>query len=258
MSDPAPTATFLNLPGAKRARVVDAAVAEFATRAYPDASMDRIAAVAGVAKGSLYQYFGGKAELYGWLLMDYLPERKRASFDVEATAAAGDPFAALEASFRAGVELFAREPLLARLGAQVLAPGADPAIEPFHRTLRTGTHLALVRLVRRAQEAGQVRSEVDAVDGAVLLEHLLGAGLLEALARRAGSDLQGLTADPARMVHALDEAERERTVRAFLDLVRRALAPAAPPSPEAAADGAREEPDGAKDGRRVRRARRRR
>jgi AcrR family transcriptional regulator len=52
--------TFLQLDPAKRQRVLDAAMAEFADNTFERANLDRIADQAGVAKGSLYQYFAGK------------------------------------------------------------------------------------------------------------------------------------------------------------------------------------------------------
>lgn len=44
-------------------RVLEAALAEFAARGYADASIDEIAARAGVTKGAVYYYFADKADL---------------------------------------------------------------------------------------------------------------------------------------------------------------------------------------------------
>ncbi len=45
-------------------KILDAALVEIAERGYEAASTNRIAAVAGVAKGSIFQHFGSKANLY--------------------------------------------------------------------------------------------------------------------------------------------------------------------------------------------------
>jgi AcrR family transcriptional regulator len=50
-------------PGKER-QVLDGAAAVFARDGYEGASMSRIAAEAGVSKGTLYNYFAGKAELF--------------------------------------------------------------------------------------------------------------------------------------------------------------------------------------------------
>lgn len=59
-----PLDTFHNLPPEKRERIIEAAVAEFAARGYARASMQSVAGQAGVAKGSLYQYFAHKQGLF--------------------------------------------------------------------------------------------------------------------------------------------------------------------------------------------------
>ncbi len=59
-----PKQTFLNLPEEKRARIVDVALTEFAEKGYTGASITGIVAAAGIAKGSFYQYFEDKDDLY--------------------------------------------------------------------------------------------------------------------------------------------------------------------------------------------------
>ncbi|HYF64904.1 MAG TPA: TetR/AcrR family transcriptional regulator [Herpetosiphonaceae bacterium] len=59
-----PTQTFLNLPPEKRATLVSIALDEFAAHDYQSASISRILAQAGIAKGSLYQYFSDKRDFY--------------------------------------------------------------------------------------------------------------------------------------------------------------------------------------------------
>ena len=63
-----PKETFFNLPEAKRQRIIDLALAEFAEKDYDTASISRIVSQAGIAKGSFYQYFENKEDLYTYLL----------------------------------------------------------------------------------------------------------------------------------------------------------------------------------------------
>ncbi|MDR3534632.1 MAG: TetR/AcrR family transcriptional regulator, partial [Rhodopila sp.] len=48
----------------KRAQILNGAATVFAADGYEGASMARIAAVAGVSKGTLYNHFDGKAALF--------------------------------------------------------------------------------------------------------------------------------------------------------------------------------------------------
>jgi AcrR family transcriptional regulator len=59
-----PTVTWARLSGDKRAAVIAAAEAEFAAHGFSGGSLNVIARRAGVAKGSLFQYFADKRDLY--------------------------------------------------------------------------------------------------------------------------------------------------------------------------------------------------
>ncbi len=71
-----PKPTFFNLPEEKRQRLIDLAVEEFATHDYRVASVSRIVARAGIAKGSLYQYFDDKRDLFLYLLKVAVDQRR--------------------------------------------------------------------------------------------------------------------------------------------------------------------------------------
>ncbi|MFH1217364.1 MAG: TetR/AcrR family transcriptional regulator [Pseudomonadota bacterium] len=56
--------TFSNLPLEKQEKILAAALGEFARQGYLKASMNTIVREAGIAKGSLYQYFANKETLF--------------------------------------------------------------------------------------------------------------------------------------------------------------------------------------------------
>lgn len=62
-----PTATWERLPEQRRRSVLDAAEAEFAERGFSGGSLNTIVREAGISKGSLFQYFEDKADLYAYL-----------------------------------------------------------------------------------------------------------------------------------------------------------------------------------------------
>ena len=59
-----PTATFANLPEEKQERVLQASAKEFGIRNVQEANLSNIVKDAGIARGSLYQYFINKDDLY--------------------------------------------------------------------------------------------------------------------------------------------------------------------------------------------------
>ena len=62
-----PTVTWARLDGERRAAVIAAAEAEFAAHGFSGGSLNVIARRAGVAKGSLFQYFADKRDLYAFI-----------------------------------------------------------------------------------------------------------------------------------------------------------------------------------------------
>jgi AcrR family transcriptional regulator len=72
-----PTVTWARVDAVRRAAVVDAAEAEFAARGFSGGSLNVIARRAGVAKGSLFQYFADKRDLYAFIT-DVVSQRVRA------------------------------------------------------------------------------------------------------------------------------------------------------------------------------------
>ena len=75
-----PKQTFFNLEETKRQKIVDVAIDEFAEHDYRSASISRIVETAGIAKGSFYQYFEDKRDLYLYLVQ-LAGEQKAAYFN---------------------------------------------------------------------------------------------------------------------------------------------------------------------------------
>lgn len=62
-----PTVTWARVDPARRAAVIEAAEAEFGAHGFSNGSLNVIARRAGVAKGSLFQYFADKRDLYAYI-----------------------------------------------------------------------------------------------------------------------------------------------------------------------------------------------
>ncbi|KJS22853.1 MAG: TetR family transcriptional regulator [Clostridiaceae bacterium BRH_c20a] len=71
-----PKDTFFNLSIEKRQRIIDMAIDEFAKYSYDKVSISKIVDKAEIAKGSFYQYFEDKKDLYKYLLLNVIVEKK--------------------------------------------------------------------------------------------------------------------------------------------------------------------------------------
>lgn len=66
-----PTSTFFNLPPEKQAKLLRAAVGEFSQKPYGEVPLSKIIAGAGIPRGSFYQYFSDKTDLFVYVLSHY-------------------------------------------------------------------------------------------------------------------------------------------------------------------------------------------
>ncbi len=86
-----PTQTFFRLPEEKRERLTGAAWEEFMSVPFAHASINRIVRAAQIPRGSFYQYFEGKEDLFFYLLGSLREEAFGLMSDALARAG-GDPF----------------------------------------------------------------------------------------------------------------------------------------------------------------------
>ena len=63
-----PSDTFFRLPDRKRQRLMDAAWEEFTSVRFSDVSINKIIRSAGIPRGSFYQYFEDKDDLFAYLV----------------------------------------------------------------------------------------------------------------------------------------------------------------------------------------------
>lgn len=115
-----PKQTFFNLPEEKRQAIINLAIDEFADNAYQNASISRIVAQAGIAKGSFYQYFADKKELYLYLIELALQEKAQFLQETPPPDPQMGTFAYLRWLFEAGLRFGFSSPKLTRLTYRAL------------------------------------------------------------------------------------------------------------------------------------------
>jgi TetR/AcrR family transcriptional regulator len=129
-----PKQTFFNLPPEKRDAITQIAIDEFAECEFNEVSISRIVERAGIAKGSFYQYFEDKKDLFFYLLdiagkqkLDFLKDRPPP-----------DPkmgmFAYIEYLVRTGLEFQFAQPRLNMVAYRALygtMPFRDESLQRF-------------------------------------------------------------------------------------------------------------------------------
>ncbi len=156
-----PYPTFFNLPEAKRQRILDCAIDEFAENDYDSASISKIVARAGIAKGSLYQYFADKSDLYHYLLK--LASQKKAELlsSTKLSESGKNVFDTLRHLFQVMASFELRYPQLAKIGYRAIY-SKSPLPEEIIASGRRSTQQYFIDLIEKGKKRGEIRPEIDA------------------------------------------------------------------------------------------------
>ena len=165
-------ATFRQLPPDKQERVLDAALAEFAEQGYQAASLNRLVAQAGIAKGSLYQYFPNKEGVFRHIFQFALKQVRRTLTTVKDETQEEGLFVRLEKSLLAGVGFLREHPRIFSLYLKIQVDKNMPFRAEFLATVRRHAAEYFASLVRRAKARGELRPGVPEAAVLFLLDAL--------------------------------------------------------------------------------------
>jgi AcrR family transcriptional regulator len=190
-----PKPTFDNLPPAKRQTIIDLAIAEFAEHPYAVASLSQIVERAGIAKGSIYQYFDHKQDLYLFIL-DYAARRQLALLGAQIPPAPDlGFFDLLRWQMQASVRVGLQAPLLARLMYRAVTD-AVPFRDEVMRRLGSAGEAHLHALLADGVQRGEIDPAVDLELAAFVLRRMT-ADLQALILRRMDISLEAAAADVA-------------------------------------------------------------
>ncbi|MDC0679283.1 MULTISPECIES: TetR/AcrR family transcriptional regulator [Sorangium] len=216
-----PKSTFFGLPEERRDRLVREAIAEFADRPYAEASLSQIARRARIPKGSFYQYFEDKLDLYRWLLTEEVPRQKRAFLG--AACLEGDFWARLEVHIERGMAFLVEHPRLARLSAAAADPTATVEVRGLHKAICEAGAAELRALLEEGIASGAVRSNDTSLEVATrLVAAVIGPGLTEAVLQELGAELHDVLASDA-LRKQLGPKRRRRLAQQAVQFIQRGL-----------------------------------
>lgn len=155
-----PKQTFFNLPQEKRESIIDAAVEEFAEYGLENASTNRIVANSGISKGSFYQYFEDKQDVFMHLLSVLEQEKMQYFRDRHPPSANMDTFEYFRWMIKSGMEFNSANPRMTQAVSRVLL-GEGLYYGKNFAGYREKTTQALTMMIRQAIERGEVDPSVD-------------------------------------------------------------------------------------------------
>ncbi|MCC3144694.1 TetR/AcrR family transcriptional regulator [Halanaerobium sp. Z-7514] len=156
-----PKQTFFNLPPQKRERILQTGMEEFAAYPYLKSSTNRIIENADISKGSFYQYFDNKKDLYKYIiskatdekiefLNQQLPAFEKQSF-----------FEYLRALFIGGIKFKQEYPLLSKIGDRLLTGDNETLKKEIYAESRPKSNLFFLNILKKAEQRGELDPEVD-------------------------------------------------------------------------------------------------
>lgn len=152
-----PKDTFNNLSEEKKTRIFEAAVQEFSTRRFSDASINQIVKNAGISKGSFYQYFDGKEDIYLYMVAKISKDMhetlgNQGVFDQKASF-----FETIMQRAEGTLKVGKIRPEYTKIGALTVIDNSE-----FIRKLLRASAEKHVKIIERDKQRGLIKPEIDA------------------------------------------------------------------------------------------------
>ena len=186
--------TFLNLAEEKRQRILEVAMEEFATHKYSKASLTSIVSRAGISKGSIYQYFEDKKDLFVHLLE--IAAQEKIAYISQALNPQADFFTAMEQSIIASVKFMRDHPKMSRVIANAMEPSGDEVLEELNNKGRQMSLEFFEKLLSQGEQEGIIRADVDIRFAAYMTSAIMGSGLADYLLDHLGISVKDYLSDP--------------------------------------------------------------
>lgn len=166
-----PKDTFFNLSEDKKNRIMEIVIDEFANNDYQNVSISRIVKNASIAKGSFYQYFIDKKDLYGYLIhkisekkVEYLRHHLQEQQEI-------DFFEFLKSVCVAGIIFSKENPKFSKIAERLVKGEDDMRIQILGHVEADGVKL-YESLLTQGIEAGQLRGNIDIQMTAIMISSL--------------------------------------------------------------------------------------
>jgi len=154
-----PKDTFAKIAADKRERLLREAACLFADRGFNQTDVAELASRAGVAKGSIYNYFESKEDLFLYVCRDGMERSRQAVYgelDPE-----WDIYRQLEHIFSQGMRFVLAYPEYLSLYDNIASPGMERFSDQLSLAVEKHTSDHLKQLIRRDIQRGLVRADLD-------------------------------------------------------------------------------------------------
>ncbi len=153
--------TFFNLSEEKQALIRNVAVDEFAAYSYDQASVNRIVEKSGIAKGSFYQYFDDKKDLFLYLINLVVEEKINTISPVMLNPDENDIFTLIRELYVSGIKFANSHPKYVALSKLLQANKSAPIYHELKADVLPSSFEYFEVQLEKAIERGEVRDDID-------------------------------------------------------------------------------------------------
>lgn len=154
-----PKKTFLKLNEAKKNQITDAFLREFSIKTYDEASVSIVVKQLGIAKGSIYQYFENKLDLFLYLISECSAVKMTHIGKIERKGYP-DFWSYFRDLFLLGYQFDNKNPLQSHFLHNLLDNLNSPTIKHIFKEMMQQSVLAFENIVQHEVELGLFRTDI--------------------------------------------------------------------------------------------------
>lgn len=156
-----PTSTFLNLCKEKKQRIMEAALDEFAQHSYDDSNISRIVKQAGIPRGSFYQYFEDKEDLYLYVISIIAEEKKKLLFPAQKKLENKPFFEIYKGIYIKGLEFAQKHPQYAQIAHLMVSRPNEAIKEKIYDKGSKECDVVFSSLIEKAILRGELKEGIN-------------------------------------------------------------------------------------------------
>jgi AcrR family transcriptional regulator len=156
-----PKDTFFNLPEEKREKILVAALSEFENNDFDQASINQIVIRSEISKGSFYQYFEDKKDLYKYIINLMVQKKMTYITPVMANPLAHSFFDVIRDMNMSGLEFAKDNPQFIKIGNRLIKDSKHPIYTEIMGENSSQAIDAYAFLISKAIETGELRPDID-------------------------------------------------------------------------------------------------
>jgi AcrR family transcriptional regulator len=184
-----PQSTFQNLSEAKQKRITSTAMEAFGEKGYQGTSINSLVDRIGIAKGSIFQYFGDKRGLFLYIFIHSMEKVKLHLKTVRDETADADIATRLEKTLLAGEFFLKDHPRIYKLYLKILYESNIPFKNELLLFIRKYSVEYIHSLILDAQQKGEIRADIDIHKAVFMMDAVMDRFLQAQAIRHMDADL---------------------------------------------------------------------